>query len=248
VAGVAVLGVAVVGAIGLAGAAGSGAPSSPTPAVAAATPGATTLADPVSPAATAGAAPPIGATPTPGAYPNEAEQALLATLPAELARTCIRGATMEDARRAGWVGRFPTAYAGDPPVPVGFVDILPPPPIAGATCRPAAGATRLHVQRRALSGRSVDVSSEADEYLGFLAGRWKVPDGDCAVDAAAKQRWTSPRLTFGNVVCFRSHPYDGRPWIYFTYGGGRYLAFATRDDADYDALLAWWERLRPFLP
>ena len=44
------------------------------------------------------------------------------------------------------------------------------------------------------------------------------------------------------------NPYDGRPWIYFTFGDGRYLAFATRDDIDYDALYQWWEQLKTFLP
>ena len=35
------------------------------------------------------------------------------------------------------------------------------------------------------------------------------------------------------------NPYDGRPWIYFTFGKGQYLAFATRDDSNYSALYAW---------
>ena len=42
--------------------------------------------------------------------------------------------------------------------------------------------------------------------------------------------------------------YEGRPWIYFTFNGGRYLAFATRDDANYAALYAWWDQLKTFLP
>jgi hypothetical protein len=43
-------------------------------------------------------------------------------------------------------------------------------------------------------------------------------------------------------------PYDGRPWVYFSFGGGRYLGFATRDDADYDALYTWFDSLKTFLP
>lgn len=44
------------------------------------------------------------------------------------------------------------------------------------------------------------------------------------------------------------NPYDGRPLIYFSFAKGRYLAFATRDDSDYDALYAWWDQLKTFLP
>jgi hypothetical protein len=44
------------------------------------------------------------------------------------------------------------------------------------------------------------------------------------------------------------NPYDGRPRIDFTFGEGRYLAFATRDDSNYAALYQWWEQLKTFLP
>jgi hypothetical protein len=44
------------------------------------------------------------------------------------------------------------------------------------------------------------------------------------------------------------NPYGGRPWIYFSFGKGRYLAFATRDDSDYAALYQWWVGLKTFLP
>jgi hypothetical protein len=50
----------------------------------------------------------------------------------------------------------------------------------------------------------------------------------------------------GIVACM--NPYQGRPWIYFTFDEGRYLGFATRDDVDFDVLYAWWLRLRTFLP
>jgi hypothetical protein len=38
------------------------------------------------------------------------------------------------------------------------------------------------------------------------------------------------------------------PAHYFSFLGGRYLGFATRDDSDNDALYQWWETLKTFLP
>jgi hypothetical protein len=61
----------------------------------------------------------------------------------------------------------------------------------------------------------------------------------------AHERWRGSRGT-GIVACM--NPYDGRPWLYFSFGDGKYLAFATRDDADDDALYAWWEQLTTLLP
>ncbi len=185
-------------------------------------------------------------SPTVGPFPTAAEGAILAALPADVARDCVRGATPEDARRAGWVGRVPTNVAGDPPVPGGFVDILPPRPEAGVTCRLPAGV-RLSVQEHRPANSGGSSYSVPDEEVGFMAARWKVPDGDCATARAALQQWTSAR-GLGTVVCFRIHPYDGRPWIDFSFANGRYLAFATRDDSDYGALYSWWEQLRALLP
>jgi hypothetical protein len=50
------------------------------------------------------------------------------------------------------------------------------------------------------------------------------------------------------VVCFRTAPFDGSPWVDWTFADGHMLALATRDDRDYDALYAWFQDLRTFLP
>jgi hypothetical protein len=82
-------------------------------------------------------------------------------------------------------------------------------------------------------------------YLALLQARHRLPDGSCATENRAFERWTGQRGS-GLLACM--NPYDGRPWVYFTFGKGRYLAFATRDDSDYDALCAWWDQLKTFLP
>jgi hypothetical protein len=41
--------------------------------------------------------------------------------------------------------------------------------------------------------------------------------------------------------------WDGQAWIYWSFGEGKILAFATRKDADYPALYAWWKQLTLFL-
>lgn len=85
----------------------------------------------------------------------------------------------------------------------------------------------------------------AGDCLGRLEGHHGLPPGSYAVTDQAHGTWAGP-LGSGAIACMNQ--YDGRPWIYFTFGSDRYLAFATRDDSDYDALYAWWESLKTFLP
>jgi hypothetical protein len=171
------------------------------------------------------------ASPTLGPFPNEVEAAILAALPSALAKTCVRGGTVADATLAGFTpgsGRVPLSPRGS---------------YGGVTCHPASGAKRLYVMtpwnEMSRSG------ANADEFLGWLAGQHRIPDGRCAIDARAHERWVTTRGS-GLLACM--NPYEGRPWIYFTFGNGQYLAFATRDDSDYDALYAWWDQLKTFLP
>jgi hypothetical protein len=84
-----------------------------------------------------------------------------------------------------------------------------------------------------------------NEYLGCLEGYYHIPFGSCSTDARAYEPWTGPSGS-GQLACM--NPYDGRPWTYFSFNNGRYLAFATRDDSDYAALYQWWVELKIFLP
>jgi hypothetical protein len=87
--------------------------------------------------------------------------------------------------------------------------------------------------------------ADASEYIGYLSSLRHLIAGSCATDNDAHEHWTGPSGS-GALACM--NPYDGRPWIYFTFDKGKYLAFATRDDSDYDALYVWWDQLKTFLP
>jgi hypothetical protein len=110
--------------------------------------------------------------------------------------------------------------------------------LGGVMCKYAPGA-RLYVMNLAAA-----YPGYADERIGALAGKYQLPFGSCAAIDTAHGPWSGPSGS-GQVACMQ---YDGRPWIYFTFGSGAYLAFATRDDQDSAALHAWWDQLRTFLP
>ena len=234
VAGIGVLLVLAVGLAALAGRPPASPAASPGPAVASPAGSSATTAAPIGGLSSTLPATPAGpaVSPTQGPFPTEVEAAILAALPTGLAPRCVRGGTRDDARLAGFIG------TGEP---VGGSR-------GGVTCRPQSGAARLYVMAWSFATFTASGGSSgvpADESLGFMEGRHGIPDGSCATDDRARERWVGPIAT-GLLACM--NPYDGRPWIYFTFGGGRYLAFATRDDADYGALYAWWDQLKTFLP
>jgi class 3 adenylate cyclase len=227
----ATLGVGVAGAVPSGAAAGSGSPPA--------------NASPSQPSGVA-LSPDVGASPTLGLFPTDAEAALLAALPVGLVGRCERGARIEDAVLAGFEGKIRDARPVAVGAPLSQTQITPR-PVVGLTCRPDAGARRLYVMQPARSPDADPAQPEAtgDTYVNYLAARWKIADGSCADGRSALERWRERQGT-GLLACL--NPYDGRPWIYFSFGKGRYLGFATRDDADYGALYAWWDQLKTFLP
>jgi tRNA A-37 threonylcarbamoyl transferase component Bud32 len=188
------------------------------------------------------------ASPTLGPFPNEVEAAILAALPSTVAETCRRGGTSDDASLAGFVGKTPTVtingtrWAGEEVNPAAHWN-------GGVTCRPTIGAARLHIMELtsggdSLGGDTVLANPEAGWRLSLLESRYELPSGSCATADRASDQWTGPGGS-GMAACME---YDGRPWIYFTFGDDRYLAFATRDDSDRAALYAWFDNLKTFLP
>jgi hypothetical protein len=140
---------------------------------------------------------------------------------------------------------MPASTLLNPPYPGGLIQLNPYWSRGGVTCHPATGAMRLYVMAPGnIPGWTVDWSW-GSEYLGYLESRYKLPYGSCATDNRASELWTGPSAS-GTLACM--NPYDGRPWIYFAFAKGRYLAFATRDDSDYAALYQWWVELKTFLP
>jgi hypothetical protein len=178
-----------------------------------------------------------GQPPTPGPFPDAVEAAILAALPPDLAHTCTRGGTLFDASLAGFTGQV-TYSTGRPGVPH-TVRLTITGSVGGVTCHPARGASRLYLLAPYV------VYDDASVYIGALASKYGLPVGSCATDNRAQEVWTS-RSGSGMLACM--NPYEGRPWIYFTFDKGKYLAFATRDDSDYAALYRWWEELKVFLP
>ena len=135
-------------------------------------------------------------------------------LPAGLVGRCERGARIEDAVLAGFEGKIRDAKPIGIGVPLGETRITPR-PILGLTCRPDAGARRLYVMEPARGPDSDPGQPEAvgDTYVGYLAARWRIPEGSCASDPRAFERWRERQGT-GLLACM--NPYDGRPWVYFS--------------------------------
>jgi class 3 adenylate cyclase len=224
------------GAVVLTGWGHSAAPT-PGPSAAAAAAGPAGAPASVSPAAST-AAP--TAPPTLGPFPNETESAILAALPPNLAKTCVRGGTANDARLAGFTGLIRGYAPAYYPAPAPVISVAPKESRGGVTCHPTSGAMRLYV----MAPVQHDLA-DASEYIGYLSSLRDLIAGSCATENDAHELWTGPRGS-GLLACM--NPYDGRPWIYFSFAKGRYLAFATRDDSDYDALHTWWDQLKTFLP
>jgi serine/threonine-protein kinase len=190
------------------------------------------------------ARPPASSTDSLQTFPTAAEQAALALVPEAIRGSCVRGAGLQDSTGAGFVGKVPLTLGGTTP---DMVDIAPKAPTVSLTCNPGSGASRIHFLwyeiAPGISGRDNTV-----DYLSLLAPRYGAGEGDCSTDDKALDSWSNERLGSGLVVCFRTAPFDGSPWVDWTFADGHMLALATRDDRDYDALYAWFQDLRTFLP
>ncbi|HEY8167128.1 MAG TPA: hypothetical protein VIF84_00300, partial [Candidatus Limnocylindrales bacterium] len=179
----------------------------------------------------------------PDAFPTAAETAALALIPDVIRPTCVRGRGVNDAVDAGFTG---TIYLniGTQGNLVPF-PVTPPEPTAALTCTPSVGADRVHFLWYQFAGGN---AVNALDYLSTQAARHEAKDGDCAADTKARESWSNERLGAGLVVCFRAAPFDGSPWVDFTFDDAHMLALATRDDRDFDTLYEWFQDLSTFLP
>ncbi len=188
------------------------------------------------------------ALPTPSAdasaFPTSFEQAALALVPEAIRGSCIRGAGLHDSAAAGFVGKVPLTLGGTTP---DLVNIAPTVPTASLTCSPASGASRVHFLWYQIAS-GIKGRDNTYDYLSLLAPRYGATEGDCSKDERALSSWSNERLGSGLVICFRTAPFDGSPWLDWTFANGHMLALATRDDRDYDALYDWFDGLRTFLP
>jgi hypothetical protein len=189
-------------------------------------------------------------TPTvdPSIFPNSREQGLLALLPAALGSTCSRGGARADVEKAGFNGRIIVARAGIPPEPV-FENVRPPDAKVSLACLPTDGADALYLQIVPEVSDSGAVGGEGAFHVNAIAQRYKMPQGDCAAGKMVTSSWSvgGTPVPNGLVACNPKSDFDGHPWIYWSFGNGKVLAFATRHDTDYPALFAWWKNLTLFL-
>jgi len=176
-----------------------------------------------------------------GLVPDAVEAAILAALPSTLVGTCIRGGTPDDARLAGFIGKTPSGFYG---LHCETSWSITPISFGGVTCHPPVGATRLYIMEPT-PPKEETAPAPGDTYIAYLEGHSQLTAGSCATESRAYELWTSPSGS-GQLACM--NPYDGRPLIYFTFGKGRYLGFATRDDSDYSALYQWLVERKTFLP
>ncbi len=238
----AVLGLALVAVAGLALASGLlGGPGSPSPSASA----------PLAVAPTEAPTPSSSPTPDPSIFPNTAESALLAKIPADLAATCVRGAGKADMTAAGWSGRIVLSRSGVAPNIVNNYGPVGPQraPKASLACQPIDGPDKVYFQETSEDPTYSDSGEEASSGVADLATRYSIAVGDCSSGKPAADTWAigGGAVANGNVTCIPKAGWDGAAWIYWSFGGGNTLGFATRTDADYDALYRWWKNLTLFI-
>jgi predicted Ser/Thr protein kinase len=147
-------------------------------------------------------------------YPNAAEAALLAELPAALATACGRG-----------------SYA----LLVTDQNGLSIRPIASISCTQPTGSGPNLLELRAITP-SADITVGA--VIAATARSYGSPPGDCASTGRAQGRWSIADRDVGAIVCYR----DAQPHaiIDWTYDANQILARVRAPDADESALYAWW--------
>jgi serine/threonine protein kinase len=204
-----------------------------------------------------GAASPSTATPTnsptpdPSIFPNTAEAVLLAKVPEDLASTCVRGAGKADMKAAGWSGRIVLSRSGVAPNIVNNYGPVGPQraPKASLVCQPIDGPDEVYFQETSEDPTYSDSGEEASSGVADIATRYTIDVGDCSSGEPAADTWAigGGAVANGNVTCIPKAAWDDAAWIYWSFGGGNTLGFATRKDADYDALYRWWKNLTLFI-
>ncbi len=198
-------------------------------------------------------APTVTSSPTadPSNFPNTAEAVLLARIPADLAATCVRGAGKADLTAAGWNGRIVLSRSGVAPNIVNNYGPVGPQraPKASLVCHPTDGPDTVFFQETSEDLTYSDSGEEASSGVADLASRYTIAVGDCSSGKPAADKWAvgGGAVANGNVTCIPKTGWDGAAWIYWSFGGGNTLGFATRKDADYAALYRWWQNLTLFI-
>ena len=241
----AVLGIGLVGVAGLAlasGLVGSGSPTSSPP-------GSVAVAS-----STAAPSPTPSPTPAPTSttFPTAREAAFIAKLPESLTG-CTRTTEKAAAGPAGLdrrVDRF--VYAFDQaPDPIVLACEVPGDDVDvayvlwdGSMGRPDP----VHIPGivQGTVAQNPDDTWAPNTLMGWMAGLYQVPDGDCAASIPAVSRWTSGREERGQLGC-RSSDSSGKAWLYWTDEQTRVYGWASAPDGDRASLYDWWKQTAPFI-
>ena len=181
----------------------------------------------------------LAPSPTENIFPNEAEAALLTTLPDDLAASCVRGP-------------YEVLYGGS--LQIGGVGGQIP--VASLACQPPAraGATSAVIRRFSSAGRSGFVSGVISYVAAgspragadaAAAGR-RVPPGDCARSSRANGRWELSGSDIGALICYTERS-SGDAFLWWSYDDDYILVKATNQRGDSAALYDWFEQNARFI-
>jgi serine/threonine-protein kinase len=182
----------------------------------------------LSPSEVAVASPTPNASPTLGAFPNEAETALLKALPDAATATCERGPY-------GKVGE----NQGAPPTS----------PLASLSCPQAiySGATDFIVRQFKFTGLSAgNHDFTTDAAVSDLAQRYGTRGGDCATEGRVNGRWALGSADAGAIVCYLE-PTTGDAFLWWSYEDHAILVEASNPRGDRTALYAFFLSVARFI-
>jgi serine/threonine protein kinase len=162
----------------------------------------------------------IDTSPTEDVFPNAAEAALLAALPADLPPTCARGPY--------------GAIAGGFGTPQASLSCAPP---------PASGANEILV-RQFMTTTSEYYSTE--NAVSGVAQAMRIPGGDCATLKRANGRWQLAGEDAGAIVCYVDAG-SGDAILWWSYKDDQILVEAVNQKGDSTALYAWFAKNSRFI-
>jgi serine/threonine-protein kinase len=168
----------------------------------------------------------LAPSPTEDIYPNAAETALLAALPADLAETCARGSYKATLTGFG-SGR----------------------PLASVTCTPLAtsGVNTVDLRKYPFLGTTAgNTGFTTESAISDLAGRYGTTGGDCATKTRVNGRWTIGGEDIGAIVCFVD-PVTGDAVLWWSYKNASVLVRAVNQRGEHEAAYGFFDQVARFI-
>ena len=165
-------------------------------------------------------------SPTEDIYPNAAEAALVATLPADLATTCVRGSYLAVSSEFGQRR-----------------------PLASLTCTPPAstGVNLVEVRRFPYFGTSTGNGGFTTESaISGMARRYQTKGGDCATQTRVNGRWELGDEDAGAIICYRD-PTTGDAILWWSYKDAAVLVKAVNQRGETPAVYTYFDRIARFI-